>query len=386
MSATGTGSEACGLRVGLIAPPWVAVPPPVYGGTEAVVHELAVGLARRGVEVVLFATEDATCPVERRWLHRRALGTGLDDVAEGRHVEAAYAALHDVDLIHDHTVTGPGMWSLHPDGVPVVTTVHNPFTPELRRRYLAAPEHGVAIITVSDDQRRRAFPVPTAATIHHGIDLAAVPVGPGDGGFVLFLGRMSPDKGAHRAIEAARAAGWPIVLAAKMHEPEELAYFHARVEPNLGPDAVYVGEVGRRQKLDLLGRAAALVNPIRWPEPFGLVMIEALGCGTPVVAFAEGAAPEIVIPGLTGDLCRDVDAMAASLRSVERFDRRACRADVEKRFSADRMVDDHLVLYHQLLATGPSAGRTRRTTTTRAGLPTMRWSSRPNLAPQAASS
>lgn len=338
------------LRVGLIAPPWLPVPPGQYGGTELVVDGLARGLARRGVEVVLFTTGDATCPVERRRLHAEHLGTGAPASAEVEHVEAAYAALADVDLIHDHTVEGPAWWTLHPEGIPVVTTVHGRLTPELRRRYLAAAEHGVAVIAISDDQRWHACPVPISAVIHHGVDVGSFPIGRGDGGYVAFLGRMAGDKGAHRAIEVARQAGWPIVVAAKMREPAEHRYFHEKVEPLLGPGARFVGEVGGRAKLDLLGRAAALVNPIRWPEPFGLVMVEALACGTPVVAFPEGAAAEIVLTGRTGYLCRDEEDMVASLGCLDHLDRQACRADAETRFSSERMVHDHLVLYRSLLA------------------------------------
>lgn len=337
------------LRVGLVAPPWVPVPPPEYGGTELVVDLLARGLEARGCHVVLFATGDSTCPVGRRWVHPRAVGTSGGGDAGVTQVRAAYASLHDVDVIHDHTTEGPGLASLHPPGVPVVTTMHGRPTPGTRRLYGDAADRGVAVIAISHDQRHRASPVPVVATIHHGIDVGSVPVGAGDGGYVLFLGRMSPDKGVHTAIDVARAAGWPLVMAAKMRDPAERAYFRSHVEPRLGPDARYVGEVGGREKLALLGGARALVNPIAWPEPFGLVMIEALACGTPVLAFPEGAAPEIVRPGRTGYLCRDAADMAARLRDVDGLDRDRCRADAEARFSADRMVDEHLELYRRLV-------------------------------------
>jgi glycosyltransferase involved in cell wall biosynthesis len=345
------GTSRSGLRIGLVAPPWLPVPPPDYGGTELVVDLLARGLTAAGCEVVLFSTGDATCPVETRWLFRRSLGTAPDRDAEVAQVTAAYAQLGDVDLIHDHTVEGPSAWAHHPPAVPVVTTMHGMVTPTLRQRYAAAAGRGVAVVAISAEQRRRARPVPVAATIHHGVDPARFPVGRGDGGYLLFLGRMSPDKGAHRAIAVARRAGRPLVLAAKMREPEEHRYFHERVEPLLGPDTVFVGEVGGAAKLALIGGAEALVNPIRWPEPFGLVMIEALACGTPVLAFPEGAAPEIVEDGLTGFLCRDVDQMVERLGQVSALDRQRCRARVESHFSVDRVIDDHLALYQRLLAT-----------------------------------
>lgn len=342
--------KATGLRVGLIAPPWVPVPPTVYGGIELVIDVLARGLRDAGCEVVLFSTGDATCPVPRRWLHPQALGTAVAPVGERAHVERAYRELADVDIVHDHTLEGPLLAELHPPATPVVTTAHGEFTPHLRDLYATAAAAQVAVVAISHAQRRTAPEVPVAAVIHHGIDVEAFPLGEGDGGYVLFLGRMSPDKGPHRAIEIARAAGKRIVLAAKMWEPDEHRYFAERVEPLLGTDAVYVGEVGGRHKLDLLAGAEALLNPIRWPEPFGLVMIEALACGTPVLSFAEGAAPEIVEHGRTGFLCRDEDDMAAMIAAVTDLDRAACRASVQARFSATRMVADHLALYRRLLS------------------------------------
>jgi glycosyltransferase involved in cell wall biosynthesis len=170
----------------------------------------------------------------------------------------------------------------------------------------------------------------------------------------MFLGRMNPDKGAHRAIAAARAAGKRILLAAKIWEPPERRYFEEFVEPLLGDDAVFVGEVGGTQKQELLGGAEALVNPIRWNEPFGLVMIESLACGTPVIAFPEGAAPEIVHDGRTGFLCDDTAQMADAIARVEQLDRRECRASVEGYFSAERMVRDHLALYERVIEAASS--------------------------------
>ncbi len=348
------GSGDDNLRVGLIAPPWVPVPPPQYGGTEVMLDELAQGLSAAGCEVMLFTTGDATCPVPRRWLYPRALGTLAAFTDERAHVEEAYRELAGADVIHDHTLTGPMSPELAPPGVPVVTTAHGPFTPELRAIYKAAAAR-MAVVAISDAQRRGAPDLPISAVIHHGLDVNAFPIGRGDGDYVLFLGRMHPDKGAHRAIAVARAAGRRILLAAKLWEPRERHYFVECVEPMLGPQAVYLGEVGGQRKLDLLAGAEALLNPIRWPEPFGLVMIEALACGTPVLAFREGAAPEIIEDTRTGFLCEHEDDMVAKLEDVGRIDRAACRASVESRFSTGRMVDDHVALYRTLI--GDAAGR-----------------------------
>lgn len=336
------------LQVGLIAPPWVAVPPPAYGGTELVVDALARGLTRAGCEVVLFGTGDSTCPVPTRWLYREALGTVAEQAAEMPHVVRAYRELAGVDVIHDHTISGPLRASAPRGHPPVVTTLHGALIPELRGLYVAAADR-VHIVAISQAQRRSAPELRVAAVIHHGIDVDAVQPGPGDGGYALFLGRMSPDKGADRAIRIARAAGLPIVLAAKMWEPEERRYFAEAVEPLLGPDATYVGQVAGEAKLDLLRGAVALVNPIQWPEPFGLVMVEALACGTPVLAFPHGAAPEIVDHGRTGYLCEDEADMSARLATIERIDRARCRDAAVARFSVDRMVADHLALYRRIV-------------------------------------
>jgi glycosyltransferase involved in cell wall biosynthesis len=235
----------------------------------------------------------------------------------------------------------------HPD-LPVVATAHGPFTAELADRY-AAVAGDVALVAISHAQRRSAPHIPMARVIHHGLNVSDFPMGAGDGGYVLFLGRMSPDKGPDRAIKIARAAHRRIIIAAKMREPAEHRYFRAHVEPWLGADAVYVGEVGGRDKLRLIADAEALINPIRWPEPFGLVMVEALACGTPVLAFTEGAAPEIIDHGTTGFLCVDEADMAGRLAHISALDRARCRAHVAKHFSTHRMIDGHLALYHQVL-------------------------------------
>jgi glycosyltransferase involved in cell wall biosynthesis len=341
------------LRIGLIAPPWVVVPPLIYGGTELVIDQLARGLVAAGCEVVLFTTGDSTCPVPRRWHYPEALGTLGDLALEQGHVEQAYRELIDVDLIHDHTLSGP-LWTARPETPPVVTTMHGQLGTDIRARYADAASR-VSIIAISHAQRRSAPEIPVVAVIHHGIDVASMPLGRGDGGYVLFLGRMSADKGVHRAIRTARAAGRPIIVAAKMWEEKEHRYFAEVVQPLLGPDAAYVGEVGGAQKMDLLAGAEALLNPIRWPEPFGLVMIEALACGTPVLTFAEGAAPEIVEHGRTGFLCRDEDDMVNRIGQIGELDRSACRASVAARFSTSRMVADHLALYRRLLGGEPLA-------------------------------
>jgi glycosyltransferase involved in cell wall biosynthesis len=336
------------MRIGLVAPPWAPVPPHLYGGIELVVDRLAQGLAAAGHDVVLFATGDSTCPVPKRWLLDEAEGVRIGfSVPEVRHVLAAYESLRDVDLVHDHSLLGP-IISDHYTELPVVTTIHGELNDELRDIYeRVAPT--VSIVAVSHAQRKPAPELRVARVIHHGIDATDFPIGDGSGGYLLFLGRLSPDKGAGRAIDVARKADLPLLLAGKMREPWERDYFEARVAPYLSEQIQYLGEVGHERKLELLAGARALVFPIRWNEPFGLVMLEAQACGTPVLAFPEGAAPEVVDHGRTGFLCHDEAEMADAVLKLDELDRVACRAAVEGYFSTERMVNEHVELYQELL-------------------------------------
>lgn len=338
------------LRVGVVAPPWVPVPPPDYGGTELVVDQLCRGLVAARCEVVLVTTGDSTCPVERRWHVARAVGTNAPVQAEAAHVAFAYRELAraGVDVVHDHTVLGPMWGAERAAGAPTVATIHGPLQDGLAGYYRAVGAR-VALVAISAAQAAAAPSVPVAEVIHHGIDVEAVPVGPGDGGYAVFLGRMSPQKGVVVAIRAARRAGRRLVIAAKMWEPDEVRYFEREVSPLLGADVTYVGQVAGAAKYELLGRAEALLNPISWHEPFGLVMAEALACGTPVLAFPHGSAPEIVDDGRTGFVCADEDDLATRLAEVRSLDRAACRAAAEARFSRRRMVARHLDLYRRVL-------------------------------------
>lgn len=338
------------MRIALIAPPWVPVPPMLYGGIELVVDRLATGYQRAGHEVLLFTTGDSTCPVPRDWVLPRAEGTRIGyAVPELRHILAAYEAVEGFDIVHDHTMFGPAYAPAAHPGTPVVTTIHGPLNEELTDVYRRLGQR-VPLIAISHAQCQPAPEVPIARVIHHGVDAADFPIGAGDGGYFLFLGRMSPDKGAHRAMEAAFKAGVPLIMCAKMREPWEIDYFHTHVQPYLNESIQYYGEVPHQHKLELLAGARGLLFPIRWNEPFGMVMIEAMACGTPVLAFPEGAAPEVVNDGVTGFLCNDLDDMVDAIGRVDQLDRSACRASVENYFSTDRMVAEHIELFTEILA------------------------------------
>jgi glycosyltransferase involved in cell wall biosynthesis len=336
------------VRIGLISTPWTALPPPAYGGIEGVVDRLARGLQAAGHEVLLAAPADSQCPVPLVPDAPPADidGMGLTEVELG-HVVRAYDAMPKMDLIHDHTIAGP-LYRHRPADVPIVTTNHGPFGAQLRDIYRAMARD-VALIAISHHQASTAD-VPVARVIHHGIDVETVPFGRGGGGYACFLGRMNPSKGVREAALVARRAGVPLRIAAKMQDKSEREYFDCAVSPLLDPDVQYVGELSTAEKYELLGGATALLNPIQWPEPFGLVMIEALAAGTPAVATPAGAAPEIIDDGVTGYLREDLDGLAACLRDAASLDRQACRQAALTRFSTERMVSEHLDLYAELLS------------------------------------
>jgi glycosyltransferase involved in cell wall biosynthesis len=340
------------MRIAVISPPWAPVPPKLYGGIELVVDRLCVGFQAAGHEVLLYATGDSTCPVPTQWALAEAEGQRIGmAVPEQRHVMHAYEAVAEwgADVVHDHSIIGPFHAADRYPNLPVATTIHGPFNEELTDLYERLNKDGTPIIAISHAQADSAPSVHVERVIHHGIDASDFPVGAGDGGYCLFLGRMSPDKGPHRAIAAAERAGVPLLMAAKMREAWEIAFFEEHVKPHLSDTIRYLGEVPHEHKLELLAGATALLNPIRWNEPFGLVMIEALACGTPVLAFAEGAAPEIVEQGVTGFLCDDEADMARRIDDATGLDRTACRAAVEGYFSTKRMVDEHIDLFQAML-------------------------------------
>jgi glycosyltransferase involved in cell wall biosynthesis len=347
------------LRIGLLAPPWVPVPPPRYGGTESVIDRLARGLQDAGHEVRLWTTGDATCPVPRGSTFdvscRGAIGSAVLELRQAIEGHEWFTE-QGCDVVHDHSLVGPLL--PHPT-MPVITTNHGPFeNPELATIYRHTPTT-IPIIAISRSQAATArwAGVRISHVIHHGIDVDEIPEGDGGGDdqgpYLLFLGRMSPTKGVSEAIDAARATDSRLVIASKVSEPDELRYFEREIAHRCVDGIEYVGEVGGADKYRLIGGATALLNPIRWPEPFGLVMIEALAAGTPVITTPHGAAPEIVAHGENGLVCADDAALVDAIRAVERIDRRHCRRDVARRFSTALMVRRHLDAYRQLL--GPHA-------------------------------
>jgi len=337
------------MRIGLIAPPWVPVPPPAYGGTEVVLDNLARGLKELGHEVRLFTVGESQCPVPTDFLYPKAVAPIGMTIQESAHVLAAYEALADMDVIHDHTFLGPlisGMKGMRRP--PVVTTNHGPFSDETRPVYAEIAKHA-SIVAISHSQARAANGIPVSEVIHHGIDLKVHGPGEGGGGYLMFIGRMSADKGVHHAVRVAKKSDRRLVLATKMREQAEIDYFEDEVRPLLDADDDMPSEMPLDRRLELLRGADALLNPITWREPFGLVMAEGLASATPVLAFPNGSAPEIIDSGRTGYLCRDEGEMISAVERVGEIDRNHCREAAERRFSLQRMARDHERLYRRML-------------------------------------
>jgi len=322
----------------VVAPPWFEVPPARYGGIERMCFDLVEGLVDEGHEVTLVATGSnhtraqfvPALPQPARGLGR--IEQPVEEVRYGA-VVARLARESSVDVIHDHSLAGPLGGA---DGrLRVVVTVHGPPGGSIGDYYRHL---GLPLVAISEAQRRAAPDLPWVATVANSVRVDQYPFREAKEGFVLFLGRFAPEKGVHLAIEAARAAGVPLVLAGKCIEPDERAYFEREIRPRLHPGVTWLGEVSEDRKKDLLGAARCLLFPILWEEPFGIVMIEALASGTPVVAFGRGAVPEIVQHGRTGFVCDDVREMAGLIHSVSQLDTRACRLEAVRRFDTSAMV------------------------------------------------
>jgi glycosyltransferase involved in cell wall biosynthesis len=332
----------------LVAPPWYSVPPCGYGGIELVVALLAGELSRRGHDVTLVASGSSCPEVDVRSPLAEPPDPSMvgNPAYEAYHALAAYTDVTDVDVVHDHSgVVGPALASRDPSLPPVVHTLHGPWTPEGRHLYRLV-DRRVHLVAISNAQRDDNCDVQYAATIHNGIDTDAYPLGPERrGDDLIFIGRANPDKNPDGAIRIARATGRPLTLLVKRHEPDEHEYWDANVAPLLGSDIQVCENVGHDAKVQLLQGAYAMVFPIRWPEPFGLVMVEAMACGTPVIATPCGAAPEVIADGRTGYLCDSEPAMARAIDQVDALDRVACRQRVIDHFSSPSMARRYEALF-----------------------------------------
>jgi glycosyltransferase involved in cell wall biosynthesis len=336
------------MRIAILSPVWFPVPPSGYGGIEWIVSLLADGLVSAGHDVTLFASGDSRTKAKLVSMYDVAPSAqiGLSEV-EVRHALTCFERADEFDVINDHSgppaaVIGGAV------GTPVVHTVHGPLEGPPGDLYESvarvAPRTGLISITLN--QRRLHPALPWIANIPNALDFEVYPVHPHRGDYLFFLGRFNQDKGAHRAVAVAIETGLPLKLAGKVREPAEAAYFNEFIEPHLRPGAIdYLGEVNHGEKVELLQNARATLFPIEWEEPFGLVMIESMACGTPVIATRYGSVPEVIEHGRSGLIVDDYREIPAALEAADRLDPMELRRFAEERFSPERMVADYVQAY-----------------------------------------
>ncbi len=339
------------MKIAQVAPLIESVPPRLYGGTERVVSYLTEELVRAGHEVTLFAAGDSRTRAELRPITPEALRLSPQGsnplIPHIVMLEQVFKAAAEFDILHFHVdyLHFPlSRRHRHPN----VTTLHGRLDlPDFVMLYREFPE--VSVVSISEAQRRPLPWVNWQATVYNGLPLDLYSFNPNPEGYLAFLGRLSPEKRPDRAIEIARRAGMPLKIAAKVDRADR-DYFENRIRPLLGGGGVeFLGEINEAEKGTFLGNASALLFPIDWPEPFGLVMVEAMACGTPVIAFRRGSVPEVMIEGVTGFIVDVEDAAAQAVDRLSSIDRRACRKAFETRFSAERMALDYLAVYRKIL-------------------------------------
>lgn len=341
------------LRIAMVAPPWLSVPPPGYGGLEQVVAALVDALTRHGHVVTLFGAgkhhgtdaEGFVSTVPEVQYER--LGESLPELAHLARVNRLITAA-EFDVIHDHTTIGPLLAGRR--AVPTVATVHGNPVGEYGD-VLNEIDSDVALVAISHAQRLLNPSLPWAGTVHNALDIRGLPrkTEPGRGP-VLWLARFSPDKGPDVAIQACREAGLPLLLAGKCNEPAERRYYEQVVAPLVDENVTVVLNADRAETLRMLVDARCLIMPIQWDEPFGMVMLEAMATGTPVVALNRGAVPELVRPGLTGLVCAGPEELPAALLAAERLDPDDCVAHVAENFSVERMAYGYAEVYRRFAA------------------------------------
>jgi glycosyltransferase involved in cell wall biosynthesis len=337
------------MRIAMLSTPFVAVPPKDYGGTELVVAQLTNGLVARGHDVTLFATGDSRSAADMRWLYDTAQWPP-NPIVDFNHVTWALREVQfgEFDLVHAHSAAGLALQRWLPE-VPMVYTLHHDRDETLSSYYQYFPS--TAFVAISADQARRETRLPDVTVIHHGLDPREFEWTNEPGDYVAFVGRFAPVKGAHTAIDAAEAAGVSIRLAGAVHEIDREFGEREMAQRLRRAHVTHLGMIGIDAKRPLLRDARALLAPIEWAEPFGLILIEAMLSGCPVVAYPNGSVTELVEPGVTGYVVRDVREMAAVIRPgsvLDGFDRGRCRARAIERFGSDRMVAAYAAVYERV--------------------------------------
>jgi glycosyltransferase involved in cell wall biosynthesis len=341
------------MRIAEVAPPWLAVPPRGYGGIEWIVSLLADGLTERGHDVTLFATGDSSSKARLEYVFDRAPGpASINSIwHDTMQTLLAFRNLQAFDVFHVH-MSWAALAAGAVCGRPVVHTLHGAFSPSMRDLYGLIADR-LWYVAISEAQRRRMPHLRYAGVVYNGIDVDAYPVRKDKEDFLLFLGRTPPEKGFMRALRTARRVGMRLVAAVKIAQPDELEHWNEEIEPELDGDVEVLGEISRDRKVDLLTRARALLFPIDWEEPFGLVMTEAMACGTPVIATPRGSVPEVVADGETGWIVPVEDYPERAAKAIERLDEidpTACRERVESLFSGEAMVDGYERVFDRVLS------------------------------------
>lgn len=345
------------LNVVIAAPPYFDIPPNAYGGVEAVVADLADGLVDLGHRVTIIGAGRSGTKADLVTVWDRTIPERLGDpYAEVMHAVLTRRAVEDLamaaeaDVVHDHTFSGPLNASVYAElGLPTVVTVHGPPHAEVRGYYQALGAE-ISLVAISRNQQSLAPELNWVSTVHNGLRPGAWPFQTVKDDYALWLGRYHPDKAPHEAIKACHAAGLPLVLAGKCSEPVEKRYYADVIEPMLTPDDKVIGVADAKLKRELLANARCLLFPVQWEEPFGMVMIEAMVCGTPVVALRRGAVPEVVLHEVTGLICDEPEELPDALNAVRAIDPFECRTHVERHFSAYKMADGYARCYHEAIA------------------------------------
>ncbi|MBW4613811.1 MAG: glycosyltransferase family 4 protein [Desmonostoc vinosum HA7617-LM4] len=341
------------MRIAQIAPLWERVPPPAYGGIELVVGLLTDELVKRGHEVTLFASGDSISLAKLLSVHPRALR--LDSTIKDHSIydmlqlASVYEHAEDFDIIHSHVghITLPYTNLVT---TPTVHTLHGIFTPDNEKIFKFGKNQ--PYVSISNTQREPRLGLNYAATVYNGIDVSSYKFYPQaeEPPYLAFLGRISPEKGTHLAIEIAQKSGWHLKMAGKV-DVVDVEYYEQQIKPHIdGKQIEYLGEANHAQKNALMGGAVATLFPITWREPFGLVMVESMAAGTPVIAMKLGSTVEIIDHGKTGLLCNSIQECISAIEQASELDRYACRKYVENRFSVKQMVDGYEALYRQILA------------------------------------
>ncbi|MEW5706819.1 MAG: glycosyltransferase family 4 protein [Actinomycetota bacterium] len=339
------------MKILLISPPWLSVPPKAYGGIEWVVAILADGLVKKGYKVDLFATGDSNTKANLRYVFDSAksskLGTSSMSIYDSIHISEAFKIMDGYDIVHDHSGFLVVAFS-YLTNIPILHTLHGPFNEDTKAFYGHFKDS--CYFNAISEYQKKSFPILNYVdTVYNAIDVDNYPYSEQKEDYLLMVSRVNPSKGTHLAVQVAKSLGEKLILAGKI-DPQDKVYFTEKVKPHIdGEQIVFLGEVSEIEKRQLMKSAKCFLFPIQWPEPFGLVMTEAMACGTPVVALRDGSVPEVIVDGRVGYIVDSVDEMVEAVRDAKKISPKACRDHVITNFSPERMVEKYVTNYEKIL-------------------------------------